>query len=553
MSAFDWPRTGGEAAPVWIRLMGCALPLPERAGSAPADTLTGVRTAGATSLGSSQAKDNRAELGAAPRQWPRRLIALLSALCVLALCVYQTQVRQIGIANNGDFDRLLNHIGLRTATRSIFPQPFAAFDYVRGWTPTQGAYWSSYVPVINGYTHVATWLNHGRFDLRWLGYAFSVGFAFALYLLCASFKKVIPQILFGALVVLAVCDANLVAYFNSFYDEPWSLLLLLLCVTAVIRIRDRRRLPPAAIIGITGLAILLLTSKSQNVFLGVFFASGLLFLVSGRKDAPKWRQRAIPFACAGAVLLSVPLYLGSQASIYSQQNVYDGVFQELLGHSTDPAADLRWLGLPPSWQNLAGGNAYQPGNELHSADFQSFVKHGGRAKLMEFYVSHPSRALHAVLRGTRYGMKANIYYLGYKQNDGHTPGWSKPCGFCPLSTVTQSVSAQGPVIAALLYAAAIAVALAWRKRGGQGYSNAMIFLLVISAYSLFAAVFGEGLYEETKHLYLFYVSNALIGAFTVSGCAQLAISRREPEKSRPSSSVGPDSGAVPAVNDIVWQ
>jgi hypothetical protein len=244
-------------------------------------------------------------------------------------------------------------------------------------------------------------------------------------------------------------------------------------------------------------------------------------LRSGPLRVGKWRSRLLPFTCAGVVLASIPLYVGSQASVYGQQNLYDGVFQELLGHSQNPAADLRWLGLPASWANLQGTNAYQTGNRLESAEFQTFAQHGGRIKVAEFYLAHLDRAVKAILRGSRYGMKAHIYYLGYRQNDGRSPPISGPCGFCPISTLTQSLSSQGPVIVLGLYCASIATALALRRRGGRGHSDAMFLLLAVSAVSLLAAVFGEGLYEETKHLYLFYCSNALLGAFTIAACVQL--------------------------------
>jgi hypothetical protein len=261
------------------------------------------------------------------RAWSTDGIALIFALAAFALTIYQTQVRRIGLADNTDFDRLLNHLGLRVANHAHFPQAYASFEYIRGGTPDAGSYWTSLIPVLDAYTHLATWLGGGRFDLRWLGWAYSVGFAVTVYLLCSAFERRSTQIVFGAVAVTAICDANLVAYFNSFYDEPWSLLLLLAGLAAVLHLRGRRRLPGSAVIGLTVLAVLLLTSKSQNALLGLLFAAGLVCLRSGPLRVGKWRSRLLPFTCAGVVLASIPLYVGSQASVYGQQNLYDGVFQ----------------------------------------------------------------------------------------------------------------------------------------------------------------------------------------------------------------------------------
>ena len=46
-------------------------------------------------------------------------------------------------------------------------------------------------------------------------------------------------------------------------------------------------------------------------------------------------------------------------------------------------------------------------------------------------------------------------------------------------------------------------------------------LCAISATALIAAVFGEGHYEETKHLYLFYTSNVLLLALSVGAVVNL--------------------------------
>jgi hypothetical protein len=41
-------------------------------------------------------------------------------------------------------------------------------------------------------------------------------------------------------------------------------------------------------------------------------------------------------------------------------------------------------------------------------------------------------------------------------------------------------------------------------------ADALVLLCAISATAVLTAVFGEGRYEEVKHLYLFYISNLLL-------------------------------------------
>jgi hypothetical protein len=81
----------------------------------------------------------------------------------------------------------------------------------------------------------------------------------------------------------------------------------------------------------------------------------------------------------------------------------------------------------------------------------------------------------------------------------------------------------------ILFGAAAAVALALRKKRLVGVADVLLMMVAISAFELCAAAFGEGAYEEGKHLYLFYVTNLLLLAFTAAGSVHLVVtSRREP-------------------------
>ena len=245
---------------------------------------------------------------------------------------------------------------------------------------------------------------------------------------------------------------------------------------------------------------------------------GTVLCVGGRRAG---RRMLAAVGCGLLVLGATVAYAGAQNPSYGNESEYDLVFADILVHSPDPAATLRQLGLPASMADRRDTSAYVPGSLIGSPAWRAFERHG-RTRLLGWYLGHPGAAAGALLRGTRAGWQARLGYLGYRLPGPGVRPWSDACEPCLYSAATSAVSGAGPAVTAGLWIAALGLAPLVRRRAGLGgVADAMVLLVALAAAALVAAVFGEGSYEEVKHLYLFYVADLLLLGLTAAGVVAL--------------------------------
>jgi hypothetical protein len=422
------------------------------------------------------------------------------------------------LGNNNDFNRVLTSLDLHAVGHNRFPFPFAQLAFTPGHVSSPGAYWTSYLPVLKFITWVMTPVAGGTFDLRILGLLYSVAFGLIVFEVCRHFTGPVPQLSVGAVLVVGLGDAHLVAYFDSFYEEPWSFIVLSSCVIGLLALNGRRQIQALTLLIWTVLAAALITAKTQNISLLIpSLAVTFRFSVS---FTPKWASRlgrkAAAVACSLALVLVSALYLHEQPSVYTQDNLYDQVFADLLVHSSHPQADLASLDLPASMSTYIGTNAYVPWGGINTPAFLSFAAHQGRLKVEMFYISHPYEAVSALERGVKDGTQSRLAYLSYHTAASTSLAGSDGCGLCIFSESVSHLDGgfSAPVMVVALYVSALIGAVLRRRQGREGVSDSIFFLVAVSFFSLLTAVFGEGTYEEVKHLYLFYLSNIFILALT---------------------------------------
>lgn len=153
-------------------------------------------------------------------------------------------------------------------------------------------------------------------------------------------------------LVLVVADARYIAYFNSGYTEPGSLLFGLLTIDLFARLAvgEGDRVPN--LLAFVASSALLIWSKPQNVILAVplaFLAVRLAILDSSM------RWRVATAASAAVLVVSAVAYRAVPPPLWYKQHIrHIAVFNSLLPTSPDPAADLRELGVEPALATLSG-------------------------------------------------------------------------------------------------------------------------------------------------------------------------------------------------------
>ena len=451
----------------------------------------------------------------------------------------------LGLADNGDYKRLLLPLGLKTQVPAGQPPRFQYFwlHYDAGPT-THYAYRDTEYAIAFAVKKLSVIFGLGSpFDLRYMGIAHALLLGIAVWLIVRALTGPLwLRAITALLLVVALTDTRFTVYLNSFYTEPASLLALLFLIAAVLHAWRRPALSLWCLIAIGVSAAALIVSKSQNALL-VLPAAGLV--LARRVQWPRlklvgrWRGR-VPGAVCAVVLIGISVgYLRGQPVGFERINRYNAVFVELLGNSRHPAQDLADLGLPTGLAKYAGIPVYSPRNATRDPNFQDFYDKMTQTKLAEFYVTHPGRAVELANRGA----KAAMYLrpvgvsppLGNQTLASGAPPYFTACRLCLYSTASQASRSASGLIYPALWAGALAAAFALlftarrdtsSAGGTSGLAVALIGLVTSAATAMAVALLGEGAFEIVKHLYMTSVCNALIAVLSIQAAGLLIIRRR---------------------------
>ena len=172
-----------------------------------------------------------------------------SLLRALTLCVaagvlsYQLFIPPIiGLANNGDFITVLRTLHLEAPDESD-PDRFFAY-IVPSWVPhpeplyDNGLASSETILLAPAYLfNRFVFSRDGSFDLRWTGFTHSVLFLLSLWLLMPVLELMhVPRRGGISLLLFFFLDVEYVSWFNTFYTDTASLLLLFPLVVLFLRI-----------------------------------------------------------------------------------------------------------------------------------------------------------------------------------------------------------------------------------------------------------------------------------------------------------------------------
>ncbi len=307
----------------------------------------------------------------------------------------------VGLANNGDFGRLMCQLGLEYPPGSgdpIFGSTY--FHFIRI-TPSPDR------PYLNPLTRIALSIpffmadgfnacfSQDGFDLRWAGFAdiLLIGLAVYLWLRAVRRRPLWQQTVFVAAMIFMFADMGYLVYVNSFYAEAAGLAYILLALACLLNLKtdaDQRYLIQIAWLGAFFVfALLFGGTKGQNVPLVI--PMFLLGIFAARRASQRglWKIGAIV-----ALVLLIPI--ADSIRRYDPEllrlNSYNTVFGGLLRYSSDPRRDLIDLGLPPDIARYAGTNPWSPQSPYHDPAFgKAFFPKVSPAKVGLFYARHPWR------------------------------------------------------------------------------------------------------------------------------------------------------------------
>jgi hypothetical protein len=469
---------------------------------------------------------------------PRRALELtLLALAATALAFQLLVPPILGIADNGDFSRVAEPLGIfppedaGAAAYFGWILPEYRFDAKRIWLHGLCCYSSQTLFGVAAVPMGLVISPPGRFRLEAMGIVNAIGLLAAFFVLLIALRPLgtRAQALGGALVLLAFTDGAYASYLNTFYTEPATLIFFLGSVGLAILLAERPRPPVWLLPGFFLCAALLATSRPQNAMLGVLFALLGIRLVWSDRDRSRRR-----FAVAAAVGLCVVsfAYFRNPPGPLGKIHLFNAVFRELLVGSPDPHGDLAALGLAPELDRYVGLSGFSPDAPIVDDGFRrNFYGRIGYGKLASFYAARPKRVWRALDRSASHAFEIRPLRLGnYPKEAG------KPAGAVNWSLALWSRAKErflpahlGFVMGFLIVslAAALATRLRAHDRAARLASEVWIAVILVAAFQFSVSSVMD--HESRRSLFLFNASWDVLFITLVTG-TMAALTHRARER-----------------------
>ncbi len=462
---------------------------------------------------------------------------IVSVFACLFILIYVLMLRPvIGVADNGDFGRIMGSTGLNYMSSAFDDRYFGYVnrEYNLGIPiPFGGGYFSTEIFIVA----VAVLLSQsvlpsGIFDIRYLSLVYILVFIAALFLIVLGIRKKWGWAgwLTAAVVVLVFSDMAYVSYFNSFYGEAVTLAFLLLMIGAGIYLAIDEKPKLAVLILFFAGAAFFAGAKVQNSPAGLLAALLGLRFVRLRKDG--WWRLTVIFSTVLVIVVSALSYFTISRDIKTC-NKYQTVFYGILKDSPDAAGDLKELGLDPRYKVLAGTNYFMDEYpiDIRTPEFKKEIDTKiDHLKIAGFYLKHPGRLLDKLEVAAMNGFKLKQGFgnyekypgIAYKTTANVLSFWSN----FKLEALPHTLLFLSVFLAGFIFLLAVEY---FRNREVKArlFIELMAFICLTGMMQFVMPIIGDGEADLSKHLFLFNVCFDLMFATAVvyCGCKLLNIFR----------------------------
>lgn len=340
---------------------------------------------------------------------------IIIAICIISFVLFKSP--QLGVADQGDFDRVMNSSGLSLLdSYSSNPNFNRFYDYIiTDYKITDNFNYlitiisSSLAWLIALINFICKVLNQNIFKTQYLAVAYSVLYIFSITMILKylNIKNRFKLTLIALLTLFILFDGNYILWFNSLYGEPMMLTTLLIFITTCLYyinykyVKKNTDKLTSKIVLIILAGFLLLGSKMQLLtalpFLIILISK---ILIDNRHLLPKRNFKLL--IVLFLIMIIYPLQINIVNKGIGKDTQYNSVFFGVLNGSKTPEQDLIDLGLNPDMAVEAGKHSYLdeseyvkyvPRTEITEQEFYSKM---GNAKLAKFYLTHPIRFINGL-------------------------------------------------------------------------------------------------------------------------------------------------------------
>ncbi len=471
-----------------------------------------------------------------------KLEYIIAASIVIILSVILLRRPIIGVADNGDFARIMNSTGLYYLTDDPDEIYFGYVNRLYGTgyiIPFGGGYFSTQILLVLLAVFISgSFYDKAIFDIRHLAAIYIAIIAISAYYAVKGIRRrsFLSAVLTAILLIFIFCDTAYTSYFNSLYGEPVTLVFLLLMSAMAVAMSTEDRPSIQSLVLFGAGALFFAGAKIQNVPAGILAVLLFARVAALRKDKA-WRAISVVSALV-ILFISLVGYISISGDIRIC-NKYQTVFFGILKGSSDPAGDLKELGLDPSYEALAGTNYFMDDYavDIRAPEFKKMISESvSHLKVAAFYAKHPGRLMEKLETAAENGFKLNQGFGNYeKHKDTHYKQVSEV--FNVWSGFKMKALPHTLLFVAAFFGVILLVLLYEYIKADNRHNRLLIeyfgFIALLGIIQFILPVIGDGEADLSKHLFLFNVCfDIFIVAAPVYAAAKIAALVRYASKKR---------------------
>jgi len=443
-------------------------------------------------------------------------LAVIAAACIMIFALF---VFPVGMADNGDFYRVINGNGIYKLDRAQSDQYMQYFSLDYGiyqyYNEYEGSILSSQTPIVRTALALDKLFtgNDDIFDIRFLSAIYFAWTLLALYLL-VDYASWGLRKRFGyyiaALAVLFFADTGYTAYFNSFYAEGLVFVSFLTAMSCALLIFQNRYKPYPLLALYIFSGLVLITSKQQNAPLGILL--GLLVIpvlhsIHQRTEMRLRRERIHKIATAGCSLLlcvcGILVYFAIPQE-FVDINKYHSLTRGILMTSQNPEKALDYFGIDPQYSLLDGSIYYEryPAADVEGEELKTdFYPKYGFVSVAVYYAEHPNEFLTMLNKASKVAYTIRPDSIGnYERSAGKAPG-ARTYYFALVSTAKEVLVPHTVGFMLIWIFAMLALSFSDRKR-----TLVLSCAILMGLSQIVVSIIGAGDADLSKHIFLFSVA-----------------------------------------------
>ena len=434
---------------------------------------------------------------------------LIAGFCLIAVFVMFVPPG-IGIANNGDYGKLIGRFSLgptdpRNPDEGIFYEQRWRFHPTYSWISDN---YSTEVLIIGLAVSAAQAFDNKYFDIRWVGVIHA-----ALWIACFALALPLFRRLSGwrrytlpLFLLLVAGDASYLVQFNSFHTDTAACIFLAWCVMIALRRAAGDWTGWRSLAALLLFSVLFIGAKPQHALLGIPLYCYVIYTAA---RLPQISRKALWIALASVLPLMAIMSVKSVPDGERRLELFNEIFAKFIAKSTTPVDDLRQMGLPADYARFQGWEAGSPNSPYLDPAVQASLTPEVHRNAALFCVTHPWRTLKIIYRDLKVpAVQRRPPFLGNYQRESGLPPRTLARSFHWYSTVRSFLFRLAPWHVVLWYAGFVAGVLYWIWRAPnpstRQFAIVGLLLAVQGLLALAFAALGES-GETDRHLWLFHV------------------------------------------------